>query len=56
MNEEKYVIVTDSDEILAIVKNKDTAEFFLRFTMKASAKPISYWDFNYEPIREFMRA
>lgn len=54
--DERHVILGEGDEILAIVKNKEMAEFLQKFLIgKTVIQPLSFFDFYYNPIENFLR-
>lgn len=56
MNDERHIIESPAGEILAITLNKEIADFMVRFIPgSASVHHISYYDFCYDGLREFLR-
>ena len=51
---EKHVI-TQGDEIIAIVENEMLANHFAKFLPDTHVAPISNWDFAYHKIESFMK-
>lgn len=51
---EKHVI-TQGGDIIAIVENKMLANHFAKFLPDTEVAPISNYDFNYQPIRDFLK-